>query len=104
MELKESEATWHSFLDKEEMTWRLRSRALWLKARDNNTKFFHHYSNYRKNRNTIWGIRNEEGRIVSSFEDKAEARIKYFQSLFKAPVRCEIMQVVSKFPTVFQKI
>jgi hypothetical protein len=39
-ELKELEARRHSWLEKEEKEWRLKSRVLWLEAGDNNMKFF----------------------------------------------------------------
>jgi hypothetical protein len=45
---------------------------LWLRGGDDNTKFFNQFDNYRKNLNTIWEIKNEEGRIVSSFEETIE--------------------------------
>ena len=39
-EIKEKRSTYQSFR-KEEEYWRLKSRSLWLKARDRNTSFFH---------------------------------------------------------------
>jgi hypothetical protein len=66
------------------------SRALWLKEGDNNTKFFHHYANQRRNINSIWEIKNEEGNLVSSFQEKAEAGAKFFENLFSALVGCPI--------------
>ena len=32
----------------EEETWNLKSREMWLDARDNNTRFFHRYENQRR--------------------------------------------------------
>jgi hypothetical protein len=69
-------------------------------ASDNNTKYFHQFANLRKNINTIWEIINEDGSMVNSFKEKAEAGASYFQSIFKAPDGCpiqEILHVVSKF-------
>jgi len=57
-ELKEFEAIRHSILKNEEETWRLKSRALSLAERDNNTKYVHQFSNLRKKNNTIWEINN----------------------------------------------
>jgi hypothetical protein len=54
-------------LEKEEKEWRLKSRALWLEVEDNNMKYFHQYVNLRRNLNTIWEIKNEDGSISSSF-------------------------------------
>lgn len=41
--------------DKEEQ-WRLKSRAIWMKAGHSNTKFFHNLANDRKASNTIWQL------------------------------------------------
>jgi hypothetical protein len=60
-ELKDLEEKKHEWLDKEEHIWRLKSRALWLKAGNNNTKYFHQFANFRKNTNTISDIKNAKG-------------------------------------------
>jgi hypothetical protein len=98
--LEENKSTW---LKNEEIDWKHKSRVLWLKEGDNNTKFFHHYANQRRNINSIWEIKNEEDVLVSSFQDKSEARARYFENLFAAPEGCpiqETLDVVSKFPSV----
>lgn len=45
----------------EEATWQLKSRAIWLQEGDKNTKFFHIFTNKRREANSIWEIKNEEG-------------------------------------------
>lgn len=44
-----------------ETTWRLRSRGIWIWERDQNTKFFHRYANYKHRINFIWEISNSNG-------------------------------------------
>jgi hypothetical protein len=51
--LKDLEATRHSLLELEEKYWSLRSRTLWLKVVENNSKFFHQYTNFYKSLNMI---------------------------------------------------
>ncbi|KAL0001322.1 hypothetical protein SO802_015103 [Lithocarpus litseifolius] len=49
-----------SLMDKEERMWRQRSRALYLKEGDRNTRFFHYRATQRKHRNSISGIKNRD--------------------------------------------
>jgi hypothetical protein len=100
--LEEKRNTW---LKKEEHEWRLKSRDLQLQAGDNNTKLFHHYCNNRRNVNTIWEVKDEKGSMVRLFQDKAEARARFFENLFLIPRRgCPIqgiLYVVTKFYSIF---
>ena len=50
----------NSLMEKEERMWRQRSRALYLKEGDWNTRFFHCRATKRKRRNSISGIKNHE--------------------------------------------
>eukprot|EP00253_Pinus_taeda_P019430 PITA_19430 len=80
-------------LDKEE-EWRLKSRAFWLKAGDENTSFFHNYAKGRKSANTIWGLKNEEGREVQTFHSLSELGQRHFQKLFANPGETTISKVI----------
>lgn len=87
-------------LDKEE-EWRLKSRAIWLKGGDENTKFFHNYAKGRKSANTIWKMRGLDGREVSSFEAISSLGKNHFQALFTAPggiSLAEIIRTTQAFP------
>jgi len=102
-QLEDKRAKW---LKTEEQEWRIKSRALWIKEGDNNTKFFHQFANYRRNLNTIWEIRDELGNVIVSFEEKAKIEVNFFNNLFPAPPGCpiqEILEVVGKLPTVFSE-
>ena len=66
----------------EEISWRQKSRALWLKKGYNNTKFFHRMTNARKRGNfissmTIRGVR------LDNEEELKEGIGSYFKSLFE---------------------
>ncbi|RVW57227.1 hypothetical protein CK203_099699 [Vitis vinifera] len=66
----------------EEISWRQKSRALWLKKGDSNTKFFHRMANARKRGNfisnmTIRGVR------LDNEEELKEGIGSYFKSLFE---------------------
>eukprot|EP00253_Pinus_taeda_P035564 PITA_35564 len=80
-------------LDKEE-EWRIKSRAIWLKSGDENTRFFHNYAKGRKSTNTIWSLKDEEGREVSSFSDLSSLGKRHFERVFSDPGEATIAQVL----------
>eukprot|EP00253_Pinus_taeda_P008165 PITA_08165 len=87
-------------LEKEE-EWRQKSRATWLKAGDENTKFFHNYAKGRKNINTIWKLKDQNGREFSTFEDLSRLGKYHFQNLFTAQggiTLAEIIRTAQSFP------
>ena len=76
------------------MTWRLKSQALWLLCGDENTKFFQAYSKGRNITNTIWGISNNLGDRVTSFDGLANVGVQHFGNLFKERSGANIVEVV----------
>eukprot|EP00253_Pinus_taeda_P033725 PITA_33725 len=87
-------------LEKEE-EWRIKSRAIWLKAGDENTRFFHNFAKGRKSANTIWRLKDEEGREVSSFPELSGLGKRHFQNIFadqgEATI-AEVFRIVQSFP------
>ena len=74
----------HILLIQEE-TWRLKSRALWLEAGDKNTKYFHAYANHRRNRNSIWNLRDSENdSVVTSQKDLEKVAYNHFKEFYQA--------------------
>lgn len=45
-----------------EEKWRLKSRAIWLEVGDENSKFFQNYAKGMRNTNTIWEMKEGDGR------------------------------------------
>eukprot|EP00253_Pinus_taeda_P017475 PITA_17475 len=64
--IRELERSKHNLLAIEEATWRLKSKAIWLKEGDKNAKFFHRYTNKRRETNSIWEIKDEEGNLLQT--------------------------------------
>ena len=88
-------------LEEKEARWRLKSRAIWMKAGDENTKFFQAYAKGRRMNNTIWELENENGEQISTFEGLAEMGINHFGSIYKAQEEssiAEIVRVAGYFP------
>jgi hypothetical protein len=67
--LKTLEEESNRLLLAEEELWRQRSRATWIKSGDQNTKYFHHFSSYRRNRKHIWELKTEDDVVISGQEN-----------------------------------
>ena len=92
---------WLKKLKEQEEVWRLKSRAIWLKSGDENTKKFQAYARGRKGANTIWELKNEDGEKVTSFKNLADLGVNHFQNLYKALAGAslaEIIQIAQMFP------
>jgi len=70
-------------LKEQEDLWRIRSRATWVKSGDQNNKFFHQFSNQRRNRKFIWEIADNSGTIHKDQKAIADEVVKYFKNFFK---------------------
>ncbi|XP_074265507.1 uncharacterized protein LOC141587943 [Silene latifolia] len=66
----------------EELFWRQRSRILWLREGDRNTKYFHRKAGERKMKNMITKLVDDEGREFQTEESMASCAVRYFQNLF----------------------
>lgn len=54
-------------LKEQEETWRLKSRAIWLKVGGDNTKYLQKFSKGRKASNTIWHLPTSNGGSAHTF-------------------------------------
>jgi len=65
----------------EEVNWRQKSRALWLKEGDNNTKFFHRVANSHRRYNHVGALRIN-GAMSSDPVEIKENIVKYYDKLY----------------------
>jgi hypothetical protein len=65
-----------------------------LKNGDGNTKFFQAYAKGRKMSNTIWSLKDDNGREHSSFEELVQLGTSHFKNLFKVDERVSIDAIV----------
>lgn len=81
----------HSLLNQEEVYWKQRSRATWLKESGSNTRYFHHLTNGRRNKtfiprirhNDIWVEGNKEIRKVFLITFSINLATQYIKDSFQ---------------------
>ena len=66
----------------EELYWRQKNRALWLKDGDRNTKFFHAITKQRRARNRIVKLKTPNGGWAESETGIEQVASNYFQGIF----------------------
>eukprot|EP00253_Pinus_taeda_P006660 PITA_06660 len=99
--LVELENQKNNILKNREESIRLRSRATWLKAGDENSRFFHNYAKGRKVSNSIWNLPLPEGGLADSFNKISQLGTAHFRGIYKSPAGinlAEIINVASHFP------
>ncbi|KAL5574518.1 hypothetical protein UlMin_016217 [Ulmus minor] len=69
---------------KEERYWRQRSKDMWLKCRDSNSKFFHQKASARKSKNFITGLLDSNGEWCDSEHGLVDIIESYFETLFSS--------------------
>ena len=62
--------------------WNQRSRILWLKNGDGNTKFFHSRASHRYRKNVIMGLNDSHGVWKEGPDEVAAVLIDYYRELF----------------------
>ncbi|CAM8920557.1 unnamed protein product [Rhodiola kirilowii] len=82
-ELSEELDEW---LEREELYWRQRSRAEWLKNGDRNTAYFHAKASQRKRRNRIEKLKNSSGELCYSDSGITAIVTQYFTDIFQSQV------------------
>lgn len=86
---------------KEDMKWRQRAKQAWYTLGDKNTKFFHDCASQHHKTNNIFAIKDQNGILVSRFEEMQAMFDDYFQLLFQSTnPSCSSMNfVLQKIPT-----
>ena len=66
----------------EEDMWHQRSRSFWAKSGDKNTRYFHEKASCRKQKNTVFGLMDEDNQWQEDPTIVKNIAINYYQKLF----------------------
>ncbi|XP_057856474.2 uncharacterized protein LOC131065846 [Cryptomeria japonica] len=80
----------NEILQHEEIHWRHKSRELWLKDGDRNTKFFHRSAIANCSKTRISEVVKPDGSIARDYEDIAQEAVRHFESLING--NCQNVQ------------
>ena len=94
-EREKARESYKEWVDMEEVSWRQKSREIWLKEGDRNTGFFHRMTNSHRRRNSITSIRINGKNLVKEAKVK-EGLVRAFQSLLSAPTNWRL-----PFPEIY---
>ncbi|XP_033134325.1 uncharacterized protein LOC117127773 [Brassica rapa] len=86
-------------LKEEEMFWKQKSRVLWLREGDRNTKFFHALTKQRRARNKITQLLDENESIIEDEEGLVVVATSYFRQIFESSNPEEIEEALAQVPT-----
>ena len=94
-EREKARENYKEWVDLEEVSWRQKSREIWLKEGDRNTGFFHRMANSHRRRNSITSIRINGRNLVKEAEVK-EGLVRPYQSLLSVPTNWRL-----PFPEIY---
>ena len=86
--------------DREATMWAQRSRLLWARQGDRNTKYFHSYATKRYRKNLIGGVRDYEGICKVHPKEIAPVFVDYYKKLFSSSGHIEVSRVLECVPTM----
>ena len=86
-------------LKAEEQFWRQKSRVLWLREGDRNSKFFHALVKQRRARNRITQLLDENGNVVEDEEGLVAIATSYFRQIFESSNPEDIADALTEVST-----
>ena len=81
-EFTETRNRYNAILHSHEVFWKQRSKSLWLKEGDMNSRYFHMTASARKQKNTFVKLRSNQGQWCSTPDEIDSMIVEYFRNLF----------------------
>ncbi|KAL3533351.1 hypothetical protein ACH5RR_006872 [Cinchona calisaya] len=96
----ELQAQPEDFLEKEDLTWRQRSKLHWYKEGDHNTRYFHSVATKRLRHNMVIKLWDQSGQWCDKLKEIEGIIIDYFNNLFStsAPLIEDMNRVMERIP------
>jgi hypothetical protein len=98
--IRELKLNINDYLRKEELHWCQRSHAVWLKAGDKNTKYFHHRATQRQRKNWIQVLLDSSDVWQEEVVNIATIIEQYFSDIFSTSNPLQIGQTIDVMDTV----
>ena len=89
--------------DREATMWAQWSRVLWANEGDKNTRYFHSCASKRFRKNSMEGIRDEDGVWRTSQKEMGEVMVNYYKSLFASIEGNVSISMLDCVPTVIDE-
>jgi hypothetical protein len=78
----------------QEREWCLKIFSLWIEARDQNTKYFKKYANYRKKFNTNSDLNDINGNKPRGLSELVSLGVSHFKEIFREPDHVKIGEIL----------
>ena len=88
----------------EEIFWHLKSREIWFKEGDKNTKYFHAITKQKRARNKIIGLLNQDGLWVDKEGGIENLAVEYFRDLFTTSDPQDFHSALRDVPVMISEI
>ena len=75
---------YNSLLHNHEIYWKQKAKVMWLKAGDNNTRFFHNQASARRRKNLISTLLDRQGNYCTTSKEVNNTVFSYYNELFKS--------------------
>eukprot|EP00253_Pinus_taeda_P036191 PITA_36191 len=91
-------------LELEGASSRLKSREIWLKEGNRNSKKFHRFARSGREKNSLWKIKDEKGDFLYTQQDISSEAVRYFGNQYRRSEVCTIQDIIwgiDPFPQMF---